>query len=138
VVVGNAEGVSPGVYRYVPSEHALVHTADGDFRKALWNLALKQEAVRAAPITVVIAAVTQRVAVKYGDRAQKYVEMEVGAAAQNIALQAESLGLGAVLMGAFQDDAVRRLLSLPDDHHVPAIMPVGHPLPRRTGQMSPS
>jgi len=129
VVVGSAQVIPPGVYRYLPGEHALVQSAQGDFRKPLWDVALQQDPIRRAPITIVIAAVTERTAVKYGERALRYVHMEVGAAAENIALQARSVGLGTVLMGAFRDDAVRRLLGLPSDHHVLAILPVGHPPP---------
>jgi SagB-type dehydrogenase family enzyme len=73
----------------------------------------------------VIAGVYERTAVKYGDRAERYVHIEVGGVAENIYLQAESLGLGAVFMGAFQDQDVKECLGLPDDHEPLGIMPVG-------------
>jgi SagB-type dehydrogenase family enzyme len=129
VVVGSAEGIGPGVYHYVPKGHGLVQITDRDLRKSLWDGALQQDAIRAAPLTIVIAAVKGRMTAKYGERTDRYVHIEVGAAAENIALQAMSLGLGTVLMGAFQDEILRALLSLPTDHQVLAIIPVGHPLP---------
>jgi SagB-type dehydrogenase family enzyme len=128
-VVGSAEGIGPGVYHYVPRVHGLVQITERDLRKSLWEGALQQDAIRAAPMTIVIAAVTARMTAKYGERTDRYVHIEVGAAAENIALQATSLGLGTVLMGAFEDKVPRKLLSLPPDHHVLAIIPVGHPLP---------
>ncbi len=129
VVVGSAEGIGPGFYHYVPKGHGLVQITNGDLRKSLWDGALQQDAIRAAPMTIVIAAVTGRMEAKYGQRTGRYVHIEVGSAAENIALQAVSLRLGTVLMGAFQDEMLRKLLSLPSDHHVLAIIPVGHPLP---------
>ena len=129
VAVGTAKGIGPGVYHYVPEGHGLVQITDRDLRKSIWGRALQQDAIRAAPMTIVIAAVTGRMTAKYGERSDRYVHIEVGAAAENIALQAISLGLGTVLMGAFEDKVLRKLLSLPPDHHVLAIIPVGRPLP---------
>jgi SagB-type dehydrogenase family enzyme len=128
VVIGAAEGLDPGVYGYVPHGHALEQGVRGDLRRALWDAALQQDAVRNAPMTIVIAAVVKRTAGKYGSRAGPYVHIEVGATAQNISLQAVSLGLGSVLIGAFQDDAVRKVLGLASDHAVIGIVPVGRPL----------
>jgi SagB-type dehydrogenase family enzyme len=96
-------------------------------------VALKQNAIRIAPMTIVIAAVVERTAAKYGRRAERYVDIEVGAAAQNISLQAESLGLGSVYIGAYQDRAVRQVLNLPRDHPVLGLIPIGHPLPQSGG-----
>jgi nitroreductase len=51
--------------------------------------------------------------------------MEVGHAAQNVCLQATALGLGAVPVGAFDDDAVRKTLKLPSVEKVLYLVPVG-------------
>ena len=55
----------------------------------------------------------------------RYVHIEVGHAAQNLALQATALGLGSVTVGAFDDDAVARLLKLPKGEAPFYLMPVG-------------
>ena len=47
--------------------------------------------------------------------------MKAGHAAQNVHLQAESLGLGSVAVGAFDDASVGKILSLPD-HIEPVYM----------------
>ncbi|MFV9677684.1 MAG: nitroreductase family protein [Methanosarcinales archaeon] len=46
-------------------------------------------------------------------------------AARNVHLQAVSLGLGTVVVGAFDDDEVGRLLQMEDDERALCIMPVG-------------
>ena len=67
-----------------------------------------------------------RTSKKYGTRAKRYVQMEVGHAAQNLFLQAGDLDLGSVVVGAFYDDAVAELLQLPSDFVPLALMPVGN------------
>ncbi len=124
-LVGSVETLASGLYRYVPTAHALELVAGDDLRDLLWGAALRQTAIREAPVTLVFAAVLARTAAKYGDRAERYVHIEVGSAAENVYLQAEPLGLGTVFMGAFDDAAVRDVLGLPGDQDVFGIMPVG-------------
>jgi SagB-type dehydrogenase family enzyme len=66
-------------------------------------------------------------AVKYGSRAERYVLIEVGHAAQNLLLQAAVLGLGAVPTGAFRDDEVSELLGFDDGTQPWYLIPIGHP-----------
>ncbi len=122
---GRVEGLDAGIYKYQPKPHRLIKVAEGDERKALYRAALRQECVRDAPAVIVIAAVYDRVKVKYGERGVRYTHIEVGAAAQNIYLEAESLGLGTVIVGAFQDDRVRLILQMEEGETPLAIMPVG-------------
>jgi SagB-type dehydrogenase family enzyme len=129
VLAGNVEGVEPGLYRYEPLEHALEPVAAGDLREALSGASLRQSAIAGAPAVFVIAAVYERVAVKYGERGTRYARIEVGAIAQSVYLQAGALGLGTVLIGAFTDADVKDVLGLPDDHEPLAIMPVGRRSP---------
>lgn len=114
-----------GVYRYDPSNHQLRAHMRGDMRQALFVAALEQEAVKIAPVDIVIAAVYERLAVKYGDRAPRYAHIEAGHAAQNVLLQAVALNLGAVPIGAFDDVQVQRVLTLPADQQPLYVIPVG-------------
>lgn len=114
-----------GVFHYEPVEHELSKTAEGDHRKAVGNAALKQSAIYDAPALFVIAAVYERTAVKYGDRAERYVKMEAGHAAQNLLLQMTVLGLGAVPIGAFYDERVQSALGLSSDEMPLYLIPVG-------------
>lgn len=116
-----------GVFHYEPRAHELRQTMSTDVRPALFRAALRQESVRDAPSVFVFAGVYKRTARKYGARAERYVHMEVGHAAQNLLLQAVALGLVAVPIGAFQDDDVEQVLALPSTHRPLYLVPVGHP-----------
>lgn len=125
VVIGNCKDIEAGVYKYIPQNHSIVKTLDGDRRRELYNSALQQESIVQAPVNFVIAAVFQRTAIKYGERAERYVWIEVGHAAQNLLLQATALDLGAVPIGAFYDDKIKKALNLNKDEEPLYIIPVG-------------
>ena len=73
----------------------------------------------------VVAAVLKRTEVKYGERAPRYVHIEVGHAVENLCLQAVALDLGTTMVGAFEDDDVKRVLAMPEGEQPLAIVPVG-------------
>lgn len=116
-----------GVYRYDPSQHSLTCIKAGDIRDDLMLACLHQSFVRQVPLSVVIAVVYERIMWKYGDRGIRYAHIEAGHVAQNIHLEAVALGLGSVPVGAFRDERVQRVLSLPQDHQPVYILPIGHP-----------
>ncbi len=125
IVVGSVENLPPGVYKYIPDKHELLKIFQGDMRDELCNAALGQTFVRKGALVVVFAAVYERTTRKYGQRGIRYVHIEVGHSAQNLYLQAVSLGLGTVAVGAFYDDKVRQILDMPDFEVPLYIMPVG-------------
>ncbi len=126
IVAGDLAGLDPGVYRYRPGDHNLSLQEPGDVRVGLARAA-RQAWIADAPMVVVIAAVYERTRKKYGSRTERYVHMEVGHVAQNIYLQAESLDLGTVMVGAFRDADIQTILQLPSREAPLALMPVGHP-----------
>jgi SagB-type dehydrogenase family enzyme len=125
LVAGDVEDLPPGVYRYRPREHDLVQTVEGDKRGDLAAAALDQSCVKNAAAAVVIAAVYERTARKYGDRAVRYAHIEVGHAAQNVCLQAVALRLGTVPVGAFDDERIGAVLMLKADERPLYILPMG-------------
>ena len=122
-VVGEVTGLEAGVFHYRPDGHLFVRRTAGDLRGELASAALGQEWVREAPVSLVIAARYERTTGRYGERGVRYVHIEVGHAGQNIYLQAEALGLGTVIVGAFDDQDVKTLLGIEEEPL--AIMPVG-------------
>lgn len=116
-----------GVYRYAQDRHALEQHLDEDVRRALRRAALDQAMVEEAPAVFIIAADIRRTARRYRERAERYVLIEVGHAAQNLLLQAVAMDLGGVPIGAFDDDRVGRAMRAPSGQQVFYLVPVGHP-----------
>ena len=115
-----------GLFRYIPHSHGMKREIGKDIRKDIANAALGQGFISNAGMVVVITAVFERTALRYGNRAARYVHIEAGHCAQNIHLEAVALGLGSVPVGAFRDDDLSKLLKLKDEEPL-YIIPVGHP-----------
>jgi len=125
LVAGSVNDLPVGVWHYLPDNHRLEQLNDTDIRNPLAHAALDQAWIREAAAVVVFAAVYERTTRKYGKRGIRYVHIEAGHAAENLFLQAVSLDLNTVIVGAFRDDAIRNALNLPQDHVPLILMPVG-------------
>lgn len=125
VVAGRVDGLAAGIYRYGCANHELSVEAGGDVRPNLARAALGQSMISMAPVTIAISCIFDRSMHKYGERGVRYVFMEAGHAAQNIHLQAVSLNLGTVVIGAFRDDQVKSVLGLQPDESPLLLMPAG-------------
>ena len=125
LVAGRVDGLSAGVYRYLPRRHEVERVGTEDLRQPLYDAALRQTMIREAPVVLVMTGVTERTAGRYGARAGRYVAMEAGHASQNIYLQATALGLGTVAVGAFDDEQISSVLGLDDGEQPLYLMPVG-------------
>lgn len=120
-----------GVWHYRPSEHRLLQHLARDVRQELVEAAWGQQFIAKAPVVFAVTAVFDRTTARYGDRGRsRYVAMDSGHAAQNLLLQAVALGLGGVPVGAFEDEAVSRVLDLPSDQEPLYLIPVGRPAGR--------
>jgi SagB-type dehydrogenase family enzyme len=118
IVVGNVKDVEQGIYRYKPDEHILKLVESGDRRFDLEKAALSQAQISTAAVDIVITSVYKKLSWKYGDRSVRYAHIEVGHAAQNILLQAQSLGLGVCPIGAFSDENVKKVLKSKEEEPV--------------------
>ncbi len=125
VVVNNVENLKTGLYHYLPLKHELEVIRLEDLKSRLTDACLGQAMITEAGAVFVFGAVFERTAKRYGDRAERYVYNEVGHAAQNLHLQAATLGLGTVVIGAFVDSAVDSILCLDNDVKSIYLMPVG-------------
>jgi SagB-type dehydrogenase family enzyme len=125
LVAGNVIGLAAGVYRYRAQEHELLVLSVDDVRNSLARAAFDQDWIAWAPALLLFTAYPARTRKKYGSRGSRYVYMEAGHAAQNIYLQAASLDLGTVTVGAFVDEEVRHIMRMRSDEEPLLIMPVG-------------
>ncbi len=130
LAAGRVASLDPGAYRYDPATHALASVRAGDLRGELARAALGQAWLADAPATLVIAAVAERTTAHYGSRGRRYVHMEAGHAGQNVCLQAAALGLGATMVGAFDDEAVEAVLDMKREAVPLGLLPVGRPARR--------
>lgn len=129
VAADRVEGLPAGLYGYSPENHALVALEPHSYKNHLF-LAVKQPSIKRAPCLLIIAGSYEEMEKRIGDKkrgkemAKFCVQAEAGHVAQNVYLQAVSLGLGTVSVGGFDDGEVKKLLNI-EDEDIFYIMPVG-------------
>jgi len=125
VAVSNVTDLETGLYLYHPGGHELQKVSAEDKKETIYAAGLRQSALQEGACTFVITGDYQRTTGRYGERGVRYVHNEVGHVGQNIHLQAEALGLGTVVVGAFNNDDIINGLNLPDNKDPFYLMPVG-------------
>ena len=126
VLVRRVESLTPAIDQYIPEDHSLNTIKTADNFNQLIQGAVNQEVGRGS-INIVISADFSRTTSTYGERGKSFVYLEAGHAAQNIYLQVAALDLGCVVVGAFDEENVKSVLSLPKEHEPIYIIPVGYP-----------
>lgn len=127
IIAGSVADIPAGVYRYSTPEHRLTPVSLGECRERLVSAALDQHWIVSAPAVLFVAGALDRTTSKYGERGRGYVLLEAGHAAENMMLQAVSLGLGATMVGAFSDPEVASVLGLGPREKPLCLIPVGKP-----------
>ena len=112
LVIHAVEGIEPGVYHYGVAGHELDQLKTGDFRMDVARAALDQEIAYWANVVFIWTAVFERSKWKYKQRAYRYVYLDAGHIAQNVALGAVALGLSSCQIAALYDDEVNALLGV--------------------------
>lgn len=116
-----------GVFHYLPKEHALERLATDDRRSALGDACRGQQQVKTCATAFVITADIPKAEAKLGMANKSMLHLESGHCAQNILLQAVSLGIGAVPIGAGREAEIREVLQLPDNLTALYVVATGHP-----------
>ena len=124
--------LATGTYRYHPVGHSLELLDFGRIGDKLEQATIDEQPwVGQAAVIVVLVADLQMMRehfhaqVPVGSRGERYVYLEAGAIAQNVHLQATEIGLGAVLVGGFDDAIVRQSLELSDSQQPAALICIG-------------
>jgi SagB-type dehydrogenase family enzyme len=98
-----------GLYLYEPNNNDLVKYINGDLRPGLSGAAFRQWTVQSAPCIFIVAGFVNKIEAKFRGRGEKLLCLEAGRIAQNIDLQAVTLGLGSVPIGAFDSKTIARI-----------------------------
>lgn len=112
LVVNNVEGVPRGLYHYSIKRHALEELQSGDISQSITTAAMGQRMCSQAAVVFIWTAIFQRTRWRYRDRAYRYIYLDAGHIAQNLALTATSLGLGSCQIGALFDDEVNDIIGV--------------------------
>lgn len=105
------QGLSKGLYHYLPGEHALeVWDPSPDHEAELTRALCGQHFAAAAPVLFVWSALPYRTEWRYGLKASKYILLDVGHMCENLYLACGSIGCGACAIGAYDQDILDELL----------------------------
>ena len=88
--------------------------------------AAQQPFIADADYIVVFCSDTKQQTISYDERGKKYSSQQAGAAIENFLLKITDVGLASCWVGAFADDVVRKILSIPEDIEIEALCPVGY------------
>ncbi|MHC4115995.1 MAG: SagB/ThcOx family dehydrogenase [Planctomycetota bacterium] len=112
LVVNYVKGLEAGIYHYSIRAHQLEQLRRGDFKRQIAAAALGQRMCATASVVFVWSAVFERCKWKYGQRAYRYIYLDAGHIAENLALAAVSLNRGSCEIGALYDERVNAIVSV--------------------------
>lgn len=128
IVVNRVEDVPEGIYHYNIKDHSLEEIKTGNFGAAIAHAALDQTICAIAPVVFIWTGIFNRSKWKYSQRAYRYVYLDAGHIAQNLALAATSILRGCCQVGAFFDNEINSILDLDGtDESVIYLTAAGHP-----------
>jgi len=128
LAVNNVEDVEAGVYHYNIKDHSLEEIESGNFGAQLAHAALDQRMCATAPVVFIWTGIFNRSKWKYAQRAYRYVYLDAGHVAENLALAAVSINCGSCQVGAFFDDEVNSVIGVDGvEESTIYLSVVGHP-----------
>lgn len=121
------EGLSEGVYRYLPLTHELVYLfSEEGFSGSLTEGCLGQKFVGEAPLTLIWTAIPYRTEWRYAQASHKIIGIDAGHLCQNLYLAVEAIHGGTCGIGAYSQEKMDRLMRVDgEDEFTIYIAPVG-------------
>jgi len=117
LLINHVDGISPGLYRYLALEHALLPVISGqDITQSVTGACLDQQQISSSAITFIWVAIKERMYWRYGERGYRYLHLDAGHVCQNLCLGAEAIGSGVCAIAAFDDDQLNAVLDLDGDN----------------------
>ena len=116
--IQNAENISPGLYRFLPAEHALTLVTAKDECEEKFTAAFKNRAlIKGSAVTFAWVADAGRMTARFGARGCRYVWLDAGHVCQNLYLAGHTMGIGVCAVGAFSDERLTAALNVPNDEN---------------------
>jgi SagB-type dehydrogenase family enzyme len=112
LLINNVEDVKPGIYHYSNKNHNLELLKEGDYAVEIAEAALGQKMCADSSVVFIWTAIFQRMKWKYRQRAYRYIYLDAGHIAENLALSATSLELGSCQLGALYDDELNEIIGV--------------------------
>ncbi len=96
--------------------------------KKVADVCLEQIWIETAPLLIIVCGDTTKGEAHYGERGKKvYTLQNATAATENILLAVHAQGLGGCWIGAFVEEKLRELLSIPENAIISGIIAIGYP-----------
>lgn len=111
-IVLNCAGIKPGAYHYSVRGHVLEQLMVAPTIARQMAVATGDRRIANAGCVMVLTSVYGRTVEKYGARGFRYILLEAGHLAQNLALVGAALGLGCIPVGGFGDNTIVALLDV--------------------------
>ncbi len=105
-----------------------VIVTDESVRARVAEACLEQFWMEEAPVFIVVVSEQSSIKRIYGERGEQlYAIQNCAASIENMLLITHTLGLGTCWVGAFEEEAIKRILSIPKHVNVEAVLPIGYP-----------
>ena len=113
VVTINSQ-IPKGLYHYSPDDNSLEVVKYGDFLSVMQAHSGADPYINSENVSCIIFTTTfiDRMYIKYGERAYRFILLEVGFLGQTISLLAEALNLGSCMLGGYHDSNIEDFLGI--------------------------
>lgn len=109
----NVEGLKAGLYRYLPLTHQILYEFSEDrLPEKIVKAVFGQLHPGKAAVTFIWTTIPYRMEWRYGLSAHKVIAIDAGHVCQNLYLACEAIRAGACAIGAYDQEAMDRLLRI--------------------------
>lgn len=109
----NVAGLVPGIYRYLPLDHALTkERTPADLAASLTKATHGQSFAGEGAVTFVWTALPARSEWRYAEASYKVIALDAGHVCQNLYLACEAIGAGTCAIAAYRQDLMDQLLGV--------------------------
>ncbi|WP_353893088.1 SagB/ThcOx family dehydrogenase [Proteinivorax hydrogeniformans] len=124
--VHNVEGLSSGLYRYLPLDHELVCLKERQASTELIKYCLNQPFAGECAVTFIWSVIPYRTEWRYSVASHKHIALDAGHLGQNLYLACEAIDSGTCAIGAYDQEAMDKFIEVDgNEEFVIYVSPVG-------------